>query len=244
MNPLYMVELRIDIPALLRFIHQQGHDTGRNDEDLGYGVHAWLSAAFGQQTIRPWRLLHDNRRPPRILGYTREDAQALRRRLHEFAEPSVYAVCPDPGERIATRKMPRWDSGRRLGFEVQCCPVGRKAGSGIEKDIFLIRADATEGKETLNREAVYCDWIRERLERNNACSVTKAGLAGFRLVRQSRQTQKNRSLREKRRLIRPLALIRGELVINNPESFEALLSHGIGRHLAFGYGMLLLRPAS
>lgn len=239
-----MAELKIDIPALLRFIHQQGHETGRHDEDLGYGVHAWLAAAFGQKTIKPWRLLHDKRRPPRILGYTHEDAKALQRRLNEFAEPSVYAVCPNPDLGIATRRMPKWDSGRRLGFEVQCCPVGRKSGSGIEKDIFLIHADAADGTELLNREAVYCEWIRERLERNDACSVTKVSLAGFRLVSQSRQTQTDRGSRQKRRLIRPLALIHGELIVNNVDSFEALLAHGIGRHLSFGYGMLLLRPAS
>ena len=47
-----MVEIRPDLGALLRFLHGQGLDIGDHDEDLGYGVHAWLAAAFGQ-TIRP-----------------------------------------------------------------------------------------------------------------------------------------------------------------------------------------------
>ena len=49
MSGLYMVEIRPDLGALLRFLHGQGLDIGDHDEDLGYGVHAWLAAAFGQE---------------------------------------------------------------------------------------------------------------------------------------------------------------------------------------------------
>ena len=35
----------------------------------------------------------------------------------------------------------------------------------------------------------------------------------------------------------------GVLVVHDGEKFARLLSHGVGRHTAFGYGMLLLRPA-
>jgi CRISPR system Cascade subunit CasE len=39
-----------------------------------------------------------------------------------------------------------------------------------------------------------------------------------------------------------MALIRGELVVGDPDSFNAMLAGGIGRHVAFGYGMVLLSP--
>ena len=34
----------------------------------------------------------------------------------------------------------------------------------------------------------------------------------------------------------------GTLTIGDPDAFAAILSRGVGRHAAFGYGMLLLSP--
>jgi len=240
---LHMVEIRPDLPALLRFLHGQGLDVVDRDEDLGYGVHAWLAAAFGQGTIRPWRLFYDGRRPTRVLGYTSRDASELREHLAAFAEPSVYAVVRDPENDILTRPLPTWRPGMRLAFEVQCCPVGRKSRSGVEKDLFLIAADHSGG-ESIDRESVYTAWAAERLERDNACTVRKIRLDGFRLVRQLRQTQPEGNGRSRVRLVRPMALIRGELIVGDPDRFNAMLAGGIGRHVAFGYGMVLLSPPS
>ncbi len=243
MNPLYMIELQLDLPALLRFLRTQGLERSEEDDDLGYGIHAWMTAAFGDLAPRPWRLLAGKGRPARVLGYAQHDAGVLRRRLYEFAEPSVFAVCAQPEMAIASRAMPSsWRSGRRLGFEVQCCPVGRKAGTGIEKDLFLLRADSA-GVQGLRRDEVYCQWVREQLERNDAAVVKAIRLEGFRLVRQTRKTQGSDGNRICRRLVRPQALVRGELTVKDPEAFAALVRRGVGRHRAFGYGMLLLRPA-
>ena len=41
----------------------------------------------------------------------------------------------------------------------------------------------------------------------------------------------------------PDALMRGTLEITDGSAFTKLLAGGIGRHRAYGYGMLLLRPA-
>lgn len=239
MSGFHMVELQLELPALLRFLHGQGLDT-QADQDLGYGVHAWMGAAFGELAPKPWRLLMGRGRPPRVLGYASHGADALRLRLEEFADPSVLAVCPP--DRVASRAMPRWREGRHLAFEVQACPVGRKAGSGIEKDVFLIRADATEGE--LRRDAVYCDWAREQIERGGAAKVTSIHLDGFRLIRQMRRPHGTSRDRKRSQLVRPQALFRGELTVADPEAFEGLLARGVGRHRSFGYGMLLLRPPS
>lgn len=239
MSALHMIELQIDQPALLRFLHLQGLDTPA-DQDLGYGVHAWLGAAFAELAPKPWRLLMGRGRPARVLGYAVHDAQALRLRLEEFADPSVLAVCPP--DRVASRPMPQWREGRHLAFEVQACPVGRKAGTGVEKDLFLIRADTTEGE--LRRDAVYCDWVREQIERDGAAKVTSIRMDGFRLIRQVRRSQDTARERKRSHLVRPQALFRGELTVGEPEAFESLLARGVGRHRSFGYGMLLLRPPS
>src|SRR5690554_1212095 len=111
-----MVELHLDLPALLRFLTAQGLDPGRGDEDLGYGVHAWLGAAFGDLAPRPWRLFLGQGRPPRVLGYAARDAGELRQRLEEFAAPGVLAVCSP--ETIASKPMPAWREGRRLAYEI------------------------------------------------------------------------------------------------------------------------------
>ena len=42
----------------------------------------------------------------------------------------------------------------------------------------------------------------------------------------------------------PDAVMRGILTITDSDAFSELLAHGIGRHRAYGYGMLLLRPAT
>ena len=242
MSALHIVELRPELPALLRFVRGQGLDPVVEDKDLGYGMHIWLTSAFGEMAPKPWRLFLRRRQPTRLLGYSPYSADSLRKRLRELSDPSAFVVCPDPEVSIASRTMPVWRAGRRLGFEVQCCPVGRKANLGVEKDIFLIRADAA-GKNGLEREAVYCDWVRERLERGGATAVSSIGLAGFRLVRLLRQDQRT-GRRRHRHLTRPQALLRGEFRVADPDTFRALLAHGVGRHRAFGYGMLLLRPSA
>lgn len=241
MSLLQMVELRLDMPALLRFLRDQGLDPGEGD-DLGYGVHAWLAAAFGPMAPKPWRLLVDRRRPTRILGYSLHNAEELRQRLHDFSHPGAFAVCAEPDTDIASRPMPAWKPGRRLGFELQFCPVGRKARTGVEKDLFLLNADAAPAMP-LQREAVYCDWIRTKLQQTGAANVTAIGLAGFQLVRQTRQSQ-GPGRRSRSHPLRPQALVRGELTILDPDAFSDLLARGVGRHRSFGYGMLLLRPPS
>ena len=40
----------------------------------------------------------------------------------------------------------------------------------------------------------------------------------------------------------PDAVMRGNITVTDSDAFTRLLSHGIGRHRAYGYGMLLLRP--
>ena len=41
----------------------------------------------------------------------------------------------------------------------------------------------------------------------------------------------------------PDATFHGELEVGDPEAFVRILANGIGRHKAYGYGMLMLRPA-
>jgi CRISPR system Cascade subunit CasE len=241
MNQLFMIELEFDTLALYRFLHTRGLSGIEDDTELGYGLHAWLKAAFGDLAPKPWRLLMDKHRPPRILGYASHGADVLQQRIVEFADPSVLRVCPEPQLMIADRIMPIFRKGRRVGFQTLVCPVGRKARSGIEKDLFLIHADSHG--EGLCRETVYCNWVEEKLG-DYSVIVDSIRLEGFRLVRQMRQTQSSNGKRRRRQIVRPQALLEGELIVQDSTEFIHLLARGIGRHRAFGYGMILLRPPS
>ncbi|HHY09553.1 MAG TPA: type I-E CRISPR-associated protein Cas6/Cse3/CasE [Firmicutes bacterium] len=238
MTQLHLLELEIDLLALHAFLHREG--ISGEDADLSYGIHAWLRAAFGEFAPQPWRLFVDKVRPTRILGYSKNTAEELRDRIETYADPFVLRVCPKPELMMASKVMPSWQLGQRLGFQTLFCPIGRKARSGIEKDLFLIRAD--HKREGLEREAIYAQWVQERFAKFST-SVEDIRLSGFRLVKQIRQTQAQGSKRRRRTITRPQALMDGTLTVGDPKKFTGLLSRGLGRHRAFGYGMILLRPA-
>ncbi len=234
---LHMIELLPTRRALLRFLDREGLlDFKRFD--LGYGVHAWLQAAFGHLAPTPFRIFLRRDGTVQVLGYSGADAEKLRERLEAFADPVVFEICPP--DRIASRPMPRFSKGRCLGFEVLCCPVARRTEDGktIEKDVFLARCDRHGGETPLRRAVVYAEWLREKLD--GAAELVEMTVMGFKLQRLLRKTQGGS--RQKRWLQRPEALFSGTLLVSDGEAFARLLRRGIGRHRAFGYGMLLLKP--
>lgn len=240
---LYMIQIQLDPMAFVRFL--QGQGLNRNeDQDLGYGVHAWMASAFGELAPRPFRLFMaaKDARPPKVLGYSQQPHSVLVDRARAYAEPFTLSVC-DLDKHVASRAMPnRWAEGTRLGFEVLACPVGRKSRSGVEKDVFLIRADAGASSKGLTREKVYRQWLANQLE--PACLLEDMELQALRLVGQARRsTGREKDRRRLTHLVRPQAQIKGHLRVVNEEAFDKILVRGIGRHRAFGYGMLLLRPA-
>ncbi|ROR32703.1 type I-E CRISPR-associated protein Cas6/Cse3/CasE [Inmirania thermothiophila] len=244
MEPLYMIQCTLDSKALMTFAREQGLDPGRDELDLGYLGHAWLKAAFGELAPRPWRLLMPQRptshQPSRILAYSDHPGEALADHLARFATPSVAAVCPP--EAVLGKALPQeWPAGRRYAFEALCCPVGRKAGSGQEKDVFLIEADHAPQAQ-LKRAEVYQSWFRRQTEgQEGRVRVEEVALEGFRLAKILRKTQD--SPRTSHHRVRPQAQFRGVLRTEDGSGLMALLRRGIGRHRAFGFGMLLLRPA-
>jgi CRISPR system Cascade subunit CasE len=244
-EPLHMVQMSPDPKALISFLSTQGLNS-RTDEDLGYGIHAWLKATFGLHAPKPFRLFAAERgeRPPRLLGYTKSNRDELLEHAHTFAEPGARAVC-NLQQQFAVTAVPseeNWRPGRQLGFEILVCPVARRARDGRERDLFLHEADRAGSDAGLRREEVYLSWLAERL--TGAASLERGSLEGFRLVHQLRQgTLGEDSCRKKVRLVRPQALVRGALTIQDGAAFASLLAGGIGRHRSFGYGMLLLKPA-
>lgn len=238
-SPLYLIELRPGARELVRFAKGQGINASR-DEDLGYTAHAWLAALFGKLSPKPFRVLQDCRGTLRVLGYTPHGREELLEAAESFALPEATHVCALK-ENLLAKTMPGgWREGRRLGFEVLLCPVTRKESA--EKDVYLRQCDRLEeGQQATPREEVYRGWLAKQLEA--AASLERAELAAFRLIRMLRRPQpKHGGPRAAGPLTLPQALFRGTLEVRDDEAFQNLLRRGVGRHRAFGYGMLLLRP--
>jgi CRISPR system Cascade subunit CasE len=262
MSALYLVRIPVSIPALgrwaavrncgwtvLRGAKGQERDSGF---DEGRALHHLLAETFGPQTMQPFRLfVAPQGKQGQVYAYSRADLAALRDVAQTCALPEIQEVCDL--DRLAVKPMPEaWRAGRRLGFEVRVRPVSRlikplpyPGGSfakGAELDIFLIEAlrnfpSDSAPEETMlqagrSREAVYTDWLRQRL----AGAATLA--PGVRLTCFLR----HRAARKGSSVEGPDVTLQGDLKIDSPERFQELLRGGIGRHKAYGYGMILLRP--
>lgn len=235
--PLYLVELRPDPAALIGFAAAQGINH-REDEDLGYASHAWLTAMFGKHAPKPFRLLQDRRnlRPPRLLSFSRTSGAELAEHAQAFASPLAMRVSPLHGE-VPAKLMPnRWRAGRRLGFELLACPISRLGKN--EDDVYRRhRRECDEkGGAPVPRAEIYRQWLLRQL--GEACRLEDYRLEGFRNLRLLRKANGQ----GKHDFLAPQAVLGGTLQVEDGAAFNTLLARGIGRHRAFGFGMLLLRP--
>lgn len=256
--PLHMLKLEPDMRRLAAWACAR-RLAGR-DGDLGYALHAALAAAFGDVLPKPFRLREprcgsrgDGARLPALYGYCAADELALKERA-DLAEPDVYAALGL--DTLAVKPMPtRWTEGRQLDFEVRIRPVVRcdRAGDRArarERDAFLaVLPPATAAGSTngFSREEVYRQWLARELDRDGA-AVPLAGTLRMTGFHRTRVQRRGRPAEDGRRTLGsspegPDAIFIGTLEVHDGGAFAALVQRGIGRHRAFGFGMLLLRPA-
>jgi CRISPR system Cascade subunit CasE len=229
-----------------------------DDGDLGYAVHAALAAAFGEQAPKPFRLREPRARGagaelPALYGYCASDEAELQERAH-LADPDVYAALGL--DTLAVKPMPAaWAGGRTLDFEVRIRPIVRCDRSGDrtrvqERDAFLaaLPPDGVAGDgPPIDREDVYRRWLERELERNGAARAL-AGTLRMTGFHRTRVKRRGRPGDDGGRALRPSegpdALFNGALRVDDSDAFASLVRRGIGRHRAFGFGMLLLRPTA
>lgn len=176
-----------------------------------------------------------------------------------------------PGARYAFEVLVR--PVRRRGNRVRAALAQEgQREVGAERDAFLaaVLPLARDEPHDRTRARVYAEWLAERmvvpndlghgpgvaaaeiewregetLRPGDGVPMARPGdpslLVGFRRTRVARSD--HGASARLRRVEGPEALMRGTLRVADPHAFAQLLARGVGRHAAFGYGMLLLRPA-
>lgn len=230
----------------------------RRLQDPDHGMHCLLTECFGRDLApRPFRAIFPRGSSRGCLyGYGLAGADDLREAAGAYADPLQARIIPPHG--IDSKPMPaEWAAGKRLGFEVRVRPIVRlekdtsRIPSGVQRafkegglrpgkecDAFLWEAitHPEKGGMERSREQVYTDWLRKQLETRGGATLESATLASFQRTRAVRRLRGTYSEG-------PDALMRGTLEVTDGPAFARLLAGGVGRHRAYGYGMLLLRPA-
>jgi CRISPR system Cascade subunit CasE len=269
MTALHRARLVLDRRALVRLAAQH-HP--RRALDPGYLLHVGLAALFdGDSPVSTFAEedaadVAGGREPQDdvalVLAYATVDEGGLRTAMKQEHRALVRAC--------STLPMPPLPSGTRLAFRVRACPVVRTNNPGDherkvgakgrpvsrEVDAWLAHRFPSwqveppregssferAGREWMERQTVYASWLRKQLARGDAAE----GPGDIILERFQREQLFRRGERRHGApafLERPAAILTGTLVVNGAEAFSELLRRGVGRHRAFGFGMLRVRPA-
>ena len=238
LQPLFMIRAEVVLPEFRRWMGI------RRLQDADHAMHCLLAESFGELAPRPFRLIMPRGEARGVLyGYARAEDGALRDAADIYADPSQARILP--ADRIASKPMPLvWQAGKRLGFETRIRPIVRRSRNADcrprkECDAFALEASRyPEGDMPCSRETVYADWLCNQFARRGGAQLhrDRTKLVSFRRTRALRK-------RHARYSEGPDVVMRGVLTVTDPDAFSNLLAHGIGRHRAYGYGMLLLRPA-
>jgi CRISPR system Cascade subunit CasE len=240
-----MIQMQADQHRLYQWASQEGLNT----EDAGYLVHAAMRAALGQASPQPFSLQPGGTRGQlSILGYSPFPREYVLGQRQAYASPLLAEAFPE--EEILAKAMPeRWPGGREFRFSLTACPVRRQTTvkdgrrKTTEKDAFLVACDHQAPEDPpLERAPVYLGWLKDELARNQAAELVRARLTGFQLVRLVRRSRRpGKAVRLPGQGQRPQASFEGRLRVESGLAFGELLARGVGRHRAFGYGMILLK---
>ena len=250
----HLIHTSFNIRSFNRWAGERGL-IRRGSFDEGYALHILLSAMFGKAVLQPFRLFASERRAGAALyAYADVDADALRHTAAAAAPSDCLAVI-DPQKMRSKHMPPAFELSRRLGFDVRIRPVrrlrqnltdpqtGQCLSKGSEVDAFRLEAirrfprgwaesSVAASKNGVTRQSVYVEWLTGRF--GDAVAVEECNLVAFRRSRAIRGTGRGPE--------GPDATLHGTLAVSNPKAFARILRNGVGRHRAYGYGMLLLRP--
>ena len=244
---MHLSKVAILKPELAKFAKTRGFE---QELTTNYLVHSVLAEAFGGCPT-PFAA-GEKGRVLRILFYSDEDSEGLMSKAKLASSPEAYEAIR--WEETASKPMPdSFPTEMELCYEVQACPVVRKASAGEGKnkegqkrtwdegdelDAFLAAQWTSE--EELSRAEVYSDWLAHQFDARGGAHLQETKLEGFSLTEMTRRSgAPDRSVHS---MNRPEVTLSGVLEVTDSDDFVAILHSGLGRHKSFGYGLLKIRP--
>lgn len=228
-----IVQVNIDIVRAVR--HLQAFFTRGQLADDSLVLKSMLTEAFGGPVIRPWAVhaIRDERVV--IVGYASIPADEANER-RALSLPSIQASV----DVALGAALPDLKKGQSYRFALRLVPTIRvtkkETGSRYgERDAFLAEADRVGVGAGLTRDEVYQRYLVERLP---GAEVMQCRLSGFRLTRFVRPRIGGRWASK----TMPEAVLEGTLKVVDRQALIAVITRGIGRQRAYGYGMLRLQP--
>lgn len=202
--------------------------------DEGVALHRLLTTLFSKGLVQPFRTFLPATGSGSLYAYTQADPADLLETARMVAPPEVLDVL-NPSS-VRTRPMPEtFRQGQRLGFDLRIRPVTR---GKTERDAFLREAETSHPNAPgglqaagMTREIIYRKWLAQRLE--GAALLEEAHMKRY---------ERKKLFRHGRAVEGPDVTFHGTLRVDDPRAFHEVLATGVGRHRAYGFGMLLLRP--
>ena len=241
---LNMIQVPVDSVMLHHWAQTRGFT------DLDHATHCLLTETFQDKAPRPYRMmLAANTKRANLLGYTQHSAQEISEAAKQHATQLVRRVinCND----IQEKPVPSdWQEGESLAFQVRLCPSRRAiknkpdytrlantANPPNEQDAYLYHLNiCTENQLTpKSGQEVYVEWLHERIAKQSGATLNT----------DSCQLRSYNKLQAQRKTNGPLyllseAVIAGSMTVTDPEWFQKILANGVGRHKAYGFGMIML----
>jgi CRISPR-associated protein Cas6/Cse3/CasE subtype I-E len=227
----YLVDVRLDSHAM----YSWAKTIGLLGADQGYIVHSLICAAYGSYRMQPFRIyVSETSSQIRLLGYSSVPAERLIFERRSVAEPLVSAAFISE----ASKEMPdAWEVGAKFAFNVVVAPVVSIPRTRKEIDAFL-RAPGGS-----SREDVYYAWLAKRLA--GKAEIDQIAMNGFSMAKVARRNAPDENGKRKigQKFSIPRAEFSGVLTVTDHSAFNTLFERSIGKHGAFGYGALFLRPS-
>lgn len=266
---LHLVRLPLNLRALAAFAVANRASDDDGGYALHLASRCRFGGA-GPQPFRAFPDTPADRGGPHLLGYTNDRDAFLDAAVLPATDPMLAPVFGEPsiqpmpkewraGQRLRfeVRVRPTVRYGGRVR-DARRERAGAWLNRAGEIDAFLAACEKAgprdEGNPPVDREIVYLDWFKQRLK----TSAEIEDDAEMRLLRRARTRRRvhakpqsddpnprgapTRDVLRYRDTEGPDAVLAGTLAVVDPAAFAALLARGVGRHAAFGYGMLLLSP--
>ena len=224
----YLLQADIDMRHMASWSAREDHP------DSDRALHALVYRTFGAENVpRAFAANADTDNPKdhaTLLAYTGLDTPQLQEVARTNQDLALAGVMSPYSFR--TKELPdTWRQGSAVGFQVRLIPTYRTNDSGAELDVHR-RGDAQP-----TRQGTYCRWAAELLKKKAGADPAEHTLHVTKLNRRTVQRQRGQMA-----TLLPDVTVQGSCILEDTEAWENALRFGIGRHKAYGYGMLLLRP--